>query len=960
MKFVELHLDGFGKLVDRTFTFAPGLNLIFGPNEAGKSTLQQAVLALLYGFYDEGSISKARRAFAENFAPWTPGVDFAGSLLYQLDDGRILRVVRSFSGRSSTRLETHPASEDISPTYRSDSYGRLYFANAQLGMDKGVFENTCVVRQAELVALEQSAMAITDTLMHMSASASQDTTTADALARLEETLRDEIGSDRAWTKPLASARQHLAELQASQKPAMETRREVFLLIAELNEAQTDLEELDQETQRLGYLAALAELAAIQAQLDASIQADTEAEHLQGEVERWQAWADFPVHLRDQVIRSEGERTRLLGEIQEHIARASEVQQLRANLAGKLEATEVEVSTLADAKDVPEEKLPEIQRLAAQWEAAQGAERTARTRLETTVRRLTDLEQKLAEGRKELGKSVDLGPIGLAQLQHRWLAARQNIEQAQTALQQARDEWQQVGLSDERFEAMGETARQFQSGSLLGEPPRKGCRFWKRAETPPGPPPEVTIYAQLKPVRDKLEAAWTADRAAKTSFATVDAEVSQYLVLDPGHALDQDRFETVSQQLAQYTRLVSEMEVQQQNVADARTGVEEAQLHLETTKDALVHAFSSTDCEVDDLQSAVNTFEQSCKRKNLYDQAAANLQRLRTEDRLLGQEEQAQTAREESLRQVCQSLCVTLSQAGIEVVSDDLPGAVASFEESHQNHQQWQRAKDTLESALGRPASGLRQEEREASRKRVTDLKKQIAAGQSIHSDWRDLSADRDAHEYRLRMQEHDGLRRTKQERCTQLRETIQRMAADLRHPAELIERISVTQAQIRRLEYIRDVLTLAKEELTAATEEYQRIFAPRLEKVLAEGMARVTQGRYAQVLVDPGTLSVALVAPERNDPVDAAVLSTGTRDLIYLLLRIGISQLMSRTSETLPLLLDDPLVQFDRERREYTLKLLVNLAKETQIILFTKDDETLRWFEKEAGGETRCNVQTLQ
>ncbi|XOS91917.1 ATP-binding protein [Brevibacillus laterosporus] len=45
----DLHIKGFGKWQERTFTFAPGLNLFYAPNEAGKTTLLQALVASLYG-----------------------------------------------------------------------------------------------------------------------------------------------------------------------------------------------------------------------------------------------------------------------------------------------------------------------------------------------------------------------------------------------------------------------------------------------------------------------------------------------------------------------------------------------------------------------------------------------------------------------------------------------------------------------------------------------------------------------------------------------------------------------------------------------------------------------------------------------------------------------------------------------------------------------------------------------
>ena len=48
MKIQRLHLDGFGRWSDASFEFAPGLNVIYGANQAGKSTMQQALLAMRF------------------------------------------------------------------------------------------------------------------------------------------------------------------------------------------------------------------------------------------------------------------------------------------------------------------------------------------------------------------------------------------------------------------------------------------------------------------------------------------------------------------------------------------------------------------------------------------------------------------------------------------------------------------------------------------------------------------------------------------------------------------------------------------------------------------------------------------------------------------------------------------------------------------------------------------------
>ena len=37
MKLLELHINGFGKIHDRTISFSDGINVIYGRNEAGKA-----------------------------------------------------------------------------------------------------------------------------------------------------------------------------------------------------------------------------------------------------------------------------------------------------------------------------------------------------------------------------------------------------------------------------------------------------------------------------------------------------------------------------------------------------------------------------------------------------------------------------------------------------------------------------------------------------------------------------------------------------------------------------------------------------------------------------------------------------------------------------------------------------------------------------------------------------------
>jgi len=100
MRLRRVDLAGFGCLTDFSVEFGPGLNVLFGENEAGKSTLQQAVCSLLYGFYDNDRARPDETARHDRFRPWPdgrPAALFRGALEYELEDGRAFEVRRDFS-----------------------------------------------------------------------------------------------------------------------------------------------------------------------------------------------------------------------------------------------------------------------------------------------------------------------------------------------------------------------------------------------------------------------------------------------------------------------------------------------------------------------------------------------------------------------------------------------------------------------------------------------------------------------------------------------------------------------------------------------------------------------------------------------------------------------------------------------------------------------------------------------
>ena len=70
-------------------------------------------------------------------------------------------------------------------------------------------------------------------------------------------------------------------------------------------------------------------------------------------------------------------------------------------------------------------------------------------------------------------------------------------------------------------------------------------------------------------------------------------------------------------------------------------------------------------------------------------------------------------------------------------------------------------------------------------------------------------------------------------------------------------------------------------------------------------------------------------------PHEAALLSQGAADQLYLAVRLAISDMVLPAENAVPIVLDDALVNFDDGRMAAALDYLVELSKTRQILLMT-------------------------
>lgn len=215
MRIDQLHIDGYGRFVGKDVEIGPGLQVVFGPNERGKSTLRSFIGHMLYG--QKRSIQQRRYDEDHELRrPWKPTPRYGGRLVYHLDNGTAIEVHREFDRKEEfIQIFDKTNATDITAEFEQFRNREIGFATAHLGIGKTVFENIANIGHWTLTDFDADALGdIRERIVALADSASEEGTAESALKLLDERALN-IGRRAGQMKrPLPSAKARLEALDA--------------------------------------------------------------------------------------------------------------------------------------------------------------------------------------------------------------------------------------------------------------------------------------------------------------------------------------------------------------------------------------------------------------------------------------------------------------------------------------------------------------------------------------------------------------------------------------------------------------------------------------------------------------------------------------------------------------------------------------------------------------------------
>lgn len=210
----EVNIKSFGKLQDRTFTFSDGINVIYGENESGKSTLQQFIKAMLFGL--DKKRGRAIEDEYQRYEPWESPAHFSGSLVFETGGQRFLLERNFYHKENSVRLINMGDLEELS-VEKGD------LAMLLGNVTKSAYENTYCISQEKQLPQAELGIILADERANLAQTNDASFQLSHALDRLDQKKKQfakrkkEIEQERQQLKEQLISQQRLLESQMGQQ-----------------------------------------------------------------------------------------------------------------------------------------------------------------------------------------------------------------------------------------------------------------------------------------------------------------------------------------------------------------------------------------------------------------------------------------------------------------------------------------------------------------------------------------------------------------------------------------------------------------------------------------------------------------------------------------------------------------------------------------------------------------------
>ncbi|GAA4297042.1 hypothetical protein GCM10023142_36530 [Anaerocolumna aminovalerica] len=182
MEIKELRLNHFGKFHNKAITLKSGINLIYGENEAGKSTIHTFIKGMLFGIEKQRGRASKDDIYLK-YQPWDMPGAYSGSMDIEKSD-KAYRIIRNFdkNTKSYTIIDITTGREiNIKPEELPEFYG---------GLTESGYRNTISIEQLRAKTDQELEDEVRNYLANLSMSKSNEVDVTRAQSLLQDRRKE--------------------------------------------------------------------------------------------------------------------------------------------------------------------------------------------------------------------------------------------------------------------------------------------------------------------------------------------------------------------------------------------------------------------------------------------------------------------------------------------------------------------------------------------------------------------------------------------------------------------------------------------------------------------------------------------------------------------------------------------------------------------------------------------------
>ena len=237
MKINKIKINSYGKIKTKEIKLNNKLNIIYGKNESGKSTILNFIFNILYG--TQKNKNGKEISDYEKYKPWDSD-EFSGKITYELNNKNKYEIYREFNKKNPNIFNEQ--GEEISNKFNINKKNGNEFFTEQSGIDSKMFLATSISLQQEVKFGKDIKSMLLQKISNMLGTGQDNISYKETMERLNKIQLEKIGTERTKGRPINVLKEKYEEnqekinqLKIEQNLKEENQKKINELKKEINE-----------------------------------------------------------------------------------------------------------------------------------------------------------------------------------------------------------------------------------------------------------------------------------------------------------------------------------------------------------------------------------------------------------------------------------------------------------------------------------------------------------------------------------------------------------------------------------------------------------------------------------------------------------------------------------------------------------------------------------------------------